>query len=93
VHRLALIAFQSISTAVTVYGHAGYEPDPPGWSRQLPDRWINTSVAHNTHHATARHNYGPYFLWWDRWLGTLEPAYERRYDMVRPPDSQARQPA
>jgi sterol desaturase/sphingolipid hydroxylase (fatty acid hydroxylase superfamily) len=51
------------------------------------------AVAHNTHHATARHNYGLYFLWWDRWMGTLDPAYDCRYDMGRPRDSQARQPA
>jgi sterol desaturase/sphingolipid hydroxylase (fatty acid hydroxylase superfamily) len=50
-------------------------------------------VAHNTHHATARHNYGLYFLWWDRWMGTLDPAYDRRYDMARTRHSQARQPA
>jgi sterol desaturase/sphingolipid hydroxylase (fatty acid hydroxylase superfamily) len=84
-HPFALIAFQTLSTAINVYGHSGYELYPPGWSRHALGRWINTSVAHNTHHATARHNYGLYFLWWDRWCGTLDPAYDRRYDQARTP--------
>ncbi len=83
-HPLALIVFQVISTAVNVYGHSGYELYPPGWSRHWLGRWINTSVAHNAHHASARHNYGLYFLWWDRLCGTLDPAYDRRYDEARP---------
>ena len=82
-HPLALIVFQMISTAINVYGHSGYELYPPGWSRHWLGRWINTSVAHNSHHATARHNYGLYFLWWDRLCGTVDPDYDRRYDEDR----------
>ena len=79
IHPVALVAFQVISTAINVYGHSGYELYPRGWPRHWLGRWINTSVAHNTHHAAARHNYGLYFLFWDRWLGTLDPDYEDRY--------------
>ena len=78
-HPLALIVFQTISTAINVYGHLGYELYPRDWPRHWLGRWINTSVAHNFHHETARHNYGFYFLFWDRMMGTLEPAYETRY--------------
>ena len=78
------IAFQVTSTAVNVYGHSGYELYPPAWPHHWLGRWINTSIAHNTHHAIARYNYGLYFLFWDRWLGTLDPAYERRYQIGRP---------
>jgi len=42
-------------------------------------RWINTSVAHNAHHDGARYNFGFYFLFWDRWMGTLDPSYETKY--------------
>ena len=82
-HPLAIVAFQTISTAVNVYGHSGYELYPRGWSSHWLGRWINTSVAHNTHHATARHNYGLYFLWWDRAMGTIDPDYDRRYGAGR----------
>ncbi len=79
VHGLALLIFETISIAINVYGHLGYELYPANWSRHWFGRWINTSVAHNTHHATARHNYGLYFLFWDRLCGTIDPSYDERY--------------
>jgi sterol desaturase/sphingolipid hydroxylase (fatty acid hydroxylase superfamily) len=78
-HPIALLIFQTISTLINVYGHLGYELYPQGWPQHWLGRWINTSVAHNAHHEKARHNFGFYFLFWDRWMGTLEPAYEARY--------------
>src|SRR5712692_2360493 len=78
-HPSALLIFQTISTVINVYGHLGFELYPRGWPQHPLGRWINTSVAHNTHHDKARHNYGFYFLFWDRWMGTLDPSYEARY--------------
>lgn len=89
VHFLALMIFETISILINVYGHLGYELYPANWQRHWFGRWINTSVAHNTHHATARHNYGLYFLFWDRLCGTLDPAYEERFDKARPPIAEA----
>lgn len=85
VHPLAVIVFQTLSTAVNVYGHSGYELYPRGWAAHRFGRWLNTSVAHNTHHQTARNNYGLYFLAWDRWMGTIDPAYAARYAQARAP--------
>lgn len=82
-HPMALIVFQSISTAINVYGHLGYELYPRNWPRHWFGRWINTSVAHNFHHRTAHHNYGFYFLFWDRVMGTLDSGYETRYAEAR----------
>ncbi len=48
-HPTALLIFHTISTAVNVYGHLGYELYPKGWSQHPLGRWINTSVAHNAH--------------------------------------------
>jgi len=79
---LALILFQTVSTAINVYGHLGYEIYPRGTAGHWLGRWINTSVAHNFHHQTARHNYGFYFLFWDRLMGTNHPRYEQEYERV-----------
>jgi len=78
-HPTALLIFHTISTAINVYGHLGYELYPSGWAQHPLGRWINTSVAHNAHHDQARYNYGFYFLFWDRWMGTLDPSYEAKY--------------
>ncbi len=79
VSALALFIFGIVNTAYAVYGHLGYEIFPAGLAQHWLGRWINTSVAHNTHHARARYNYGWYFLFWDRLMGTLDPHYQRSY--------------
>ncbi len=76
---LALLTFSWINTAYAVYTHLGYELYPRGMATHWLGRWINTSVAHNTHHARNRYNFSWYFLFWDRSMGTLDPDYERRY--------------
>lgn len=75
----ALFALGWINTIYAVYAHLGYELYPRSLAGHWLGRWINTSVAHNTHHAKARYNYGYYFLFWDRVMGTLDPDYEARY--------------
>lgn len=74
VHPLAFLIFQSISTAYNVYGHCGREFYPRGMASHWLGRWINTSTAHAAHHARGRYNYGLYFMLWDRWMNTTDPA-------------------
>jgi Delta7-sterol 5-desaturase len=78
-HPTSILIFQTYSTLQNVYGHLGYELYPQNWTRHWLGRWLNTSVAHNAHHEKARHNFGFYFLFWDRWMGTLDPAYDQHY--------------
>tara|TARA_B110001450_G_C17538428_1_gene447614 strand:+ start:480 stop:671 length:192 start_codon:yes stop_codon:yes gene_type:complete len=44
-------------------------------------KWINTSVAHNLHHKKFDGNYGFYFLFWDRIMGTLREEYDKTYEL------------
>ncbi len=75
VHPLAFLIFQTISTAYNVYGHCGREFYPAGMATHWLGRWINTSSAHALHHSHGRYNYSFYSLFWDRLMGTLDPAY------------------
>lgn len=75
----ALLVFSIINTSYAVYTHLGYELFPRAMSRHWLGRWINTSTAHNVHHAKARYNFGWYFLFWDRMMGTLSPHYDQHY--------------
>ena len=79
-HPAAYLIFLWIDSAVAVYGHMGMEIFPRGTARHWLGRWINTPTAHTWHHASARHTHGFYFLVWDRWMGTVDPDYERRFD-------------
>ena len=74
VHPLAFLIFQTISTAYNVYGHCGREFYPAGTASHWLGRWLNTAGAHAAHHVHNRGNYGLYFLFWDRLMGSAEPA-------------------
>ena len=55
---------------------------PKGFSRHWFGRWINTSVSHNQHHQYFKGNYGLYFTFWDRLMGTIRTDYEQRFEEV-----------
>ena len=53
-----------------VMGHSGVElmPRALGDSRWLG--WINATTQDELHHSLFHYNYGLYFTWWDRLMGT-----------------------
>lgn len=83
VHPLAIALFLLIMMAYNVYGHLGFELYPAGFSNSRVGKWINTSINHNQHHQHFTGNYGLYFLWWDRWMGTLHPDYHLHFEAVK----------
>ena len=82
-HPLAIALFLLIMMFYNVYGHLGYELYPKGFSGSRIGKWINTSVNHNQHHEHFTGNYGLYFLYWDRWMGTLREDYEQKFEEVK----------
>ncbi len=83
VHFFHLLFFFLFMIIYNVYGHLGWELYPKGFSRHWFGRWINTSVNHNMHHQYFTGNYGLYFLFWDRLMGTIRPDYDQRFDEVK----------
>lgn len=83
VHPLSISLFLLIMMIYNVYGHLGYELYPKRFSRSRIGRWINTSVNHNQHHQFFTGNYGLYFLWWDRWMGTVREDYDKQFEEVK----------
>jgi sterol desaturase/sphingolipid hydroxylase (fatty acid hydroxylase superfamily) len=60
-------------------GHCGYELYPARRDgRPLLD-FMTTVTHHDLHHAQAGWNYGLYFTWWDRLMGTEHPEYRARF--------------
>ncbi len=41
--------------------------------------WLTTTTHHDLHHGGERANYGLYFTWWDRWMGTESPHYHAAF--------------
>ena len=83
VHPLSIGIFLLIMMIYNVYGHLGYELYPKGFSKSVIGKWINTSINHNMHHQYFTGNYGLYFLWWDRWMGTLRAEYDQHFEEVK----------
>ncbi len=82
-HRLHFFFFFMFMIIYNVYGHLGWELYPKRFHKSWIGRWINTSVAHNQHHQFFKGNYSLYFLFWDRWMGTLREDYEKQFEEVK----------
>ncbi|MBK8567169.1 MAG: sterol desaturase family protein [Saprospiraceae bacterium] len=82
VHAVVFLLFTMWSTAFNILGHTGYEFSPSGFTRHWFLKWINTPTHHNMHHRQARYNYGLYFNFWDRIMGTNHPDYDNYFEEV-----------
>jgi sterol desaturase/sphingolipid hydroxylase (fatty acid hydroxylase superfamily) len=61
------------------FAHCGYELMPmTADGRPLLD-WLTTTTHHDLHHAHSNSNFGLYFTWWDRWMGTENPDYRAAF--------------
>jgi lathosterol oxidase len=82
-HPLALLLFTFVAFGMNVYGHLGYEIAPRWFRRSFFFEIMNTSTHHNLHHEKVIGNFGLYFRFWDRIMGTEHPDYVARYDKIQ----------
>ncbi|MBN9296811.1 MAG: sterol desaturase family protein [Filimonas sp.] len=81
--KIHLGIFFGFMILYNVYGHLGWEIYPKGFSKNWFGKWINTSVNHNQHHQYFKGNYGLYFLFWDRIMGTIRADYDTKFEEVK----------
>lgn len=88
-HAPVVAAFLLHQIARNVMGHAGHELLWSGFTRHPATGWLTTTTHHDMHHSEGRYNYGLYFTWWDRMLGTEHPAYHARFEaaVAKPTDT------
>ncbi|MEL7487390.1 MAG: sterol desaturase family protein [Pseudomonadota bacterium] len=60
-------------------GHSGYELFPATRDGRPMFDWLTSVTHHDLHHAQAGFNYGLYFTWWDRLMGTEHPLYHENF--------------
>lgn len=63
-------------------GHSGYELFPARRDGRPLFPLLTTVTHHDLHHAQAGWNYGLYFTWWDKLMGTEHPEYLQRFAAV-----------
>lgn len=78
----AVFIFLGHQIARNAIGHSGFELAWPGFTRSPLTGWLTTTVHHDLHHSEGRYNFGLYFTWWDRAMGTEHPRYHQRFDAV-----------
>jgi sterol desaturase/sphingolipid hydroxylase (fatty acid hydroxylase superfamily) len=77
IHPVALAVVLTIATFMAVTNHMGFEIFPRAWVHGWFGRQIITASHHDVHHSRYNSNYGLYFRFWDRWLGTDSGLRER----------------
>ncbi|WP_375207226.1 sterol desaturase family protein [Hyphococcus sp.] len=75
----AIILFLLHMIIRNAMGHCGYELFPSRRDGRPLFDWMTTVTHHDLHHAQAGWNYGLYFTWWDRLMGTEHPLYHEKY--------------
>jgi lathosterol oxidase len=63
-------------------GHSGFEIYPRDAVRRWPWSWLTSTTHHQLHHQRFSGNFGLYFVWWDRWMGTEYMDYRDVFDSV-----------
>lgn len=85
-----LFSFLAVMILRNAMGHAGLELHPRGWASHPLLKWISTTTHHDMHHGTSyTHNFGFYFTWWDKLMGTEHPDYVATFDRVTGRDAPA----
>ena len=79
IHPAAFSIFMLWQIAFNVIGHSGYELYPGWFLKSGLGKFFNTTTNHIMHHQHIRMNYGLYFNFWDRLMGTNHPQYEARF--------------
>jgi lathosterol oxidase len=82
IHPVAFGIFMVWQIVFNVVGHTGYEYNPTRFMDSWVRHFINTPTNHIMHHEKLRGNYGLYFNFWDRLMGTNHEEYERRFREV-----------
>lgn len=78
-HVYAFLGLLSLMTLSATINHAGIEVFPRGFARHWLGRWLIGATHHDQHHKAARFNFGLYFTFWDKWMQTESPKYERDF--------------
>jgi sterol desaturase/sphingolipid hydroxylase (fatty acid hydroxylase superfamily) len=76
---LSLALFMVHMIGKNAWGHSGHEFRP---ARRNGNPWVDivtVNTHHDLHHTAVKGNYGVYFTFWDRLMGTEVPTYHETY--------------
>lgn len=78
-HTLAFLTLLAVMTLSATINHAGIEVFPARWADIPLLRGLIGATHHDVHHKQARYNFGLYFTFWDKWMGTESPGFRKKF--------------
>jgi sterol desaturase/sphingolipid hydroxylase (fatty acid hydroxylase superfamily) len=82
-HFYALMVWSFFMMIMNVIGHLGYEIFPKNFLDSFIGKILLSSTHHNLHHSRNKSNFGLYFTFWDRILGTEDENYRLAYEKIK----------
>ncbi len=79
-HFSVLALWLVIMTFSGTLNHASIEVFPARFNQNALGKWMIGSTHHDLHHKQYRFNYGLYFTFWDRWMGTENPDFDKKFE-------------
>lgn len=74
-HPAALVVYLTIMTITSAINHLDVEVYPRNFAGHPAGRWLIGATHHSLHHKQFRYNFGLYFTFWDKWMGTESPLF------------------
>ena len=78
-HIYALFFLLFLMTISGTINHASVEVYPKGFEKHWLGKWLIGATHHDLHHKRFRFNFGLYFTFWDKWMGTESPGFEKAF--------------
>ena len=78
-HIYSLFFLLFIMTMSGTINHASVEIFPKGFEKNWFGKWLIGATHHDMHHKQFRFNFGLYFTFWDKWMGTESPKFEETF--------------
>lgn len=82
-HFYALMLWSLYMIVMNVIGHLGYEIYPKNFLQSFSGNIFLCSTHHNIHHSRSKTNFGLYFRFWDRLLGTEDVNYISTFNKIK----------
>ena len=84
-HLYTLVILLIFMTVSATINHLDIEIYPQHFEQHWLGKWLIGATHHSLHHAKFLENYGLYFTFWDKWMNTESPDFERIFqDKTRP---------
>ena len=78
-HLFVLFFLLLVMTISGTINHSGIEMYPKKFERHWLGKWLIGATHHDLHHKKFQYNFGLYFTFWDRWMKTEAPGFEKLF--------------